>query len=166
MNKMYHQIFGVKDMFMFTAKLNRKKLFITIAILVLVIAALVFLYGNDSSLETGAFSKVVKNNSQRVEYLNSFGWEVEAEPLEEETVVIPRKLTDVYADYNEIQRAQGFDLTEFGGMEAVRYTYKVTNYPSENNVVADIIVFRNEVIAADVQSTALDGFMHGLQLPA
>lgn len=151
---------------MFTAKLNRKKLFITAVIFILLIAALIFLYSSSSSVETGAFSTVVKNNSQRVEYLNSFGWEVVSEPLEEETVIIPRKLTDVYAEYNEIQRAQGFDLAEFGGMEAVRYTYKVTNYPNENNVVADIIVFRNEVIAADVQSTSLDGFMHGLQLPA
>jgi len=49
-------------------------------------------------------------------------------------------------------------------MEAVRYTYKVLNYPNAENVVADIIVFRNEVIAADVQSTSLDGFMHGLKL--
>jgi len=29
-------------------------------------------------------------------------------------------------------------------------------------VVADIIVYRNKVIAGDVQSTALNGFMHGL----
>jgi hypothetical protein len=32
-------------------------------------------------------------------------------------------------------------------------------------VVADIIVYRNRIIAGDVQSAALDGFMTGLGFP-
>lgn len=152
-------------MFMFTAKISKRKAFISIIALFVAIVVLILLFGNKESTEAAAMAKVVKDNSERVEFLNSFGWEVDAEPIEEETVVIPRKLSDVYADYNNIQKKQGFDLTKFGGMEAVRYTYKVLNYPGENNVVADIIVFRNEVIAADVQSAALDGFMHGLNKP-
>ena len=47
----------------------------------------------------------------------------------------------------------------------MRYTYKILNYPGEADVVADIIVFRNQVIAGDVQSVALYGFMHGLSMP-
>ena len=47
-----------------------------------------------------------------------------------------------------------------------RYTYQITNYPnSSDQVVADIVVYRNRIIAGDVQSTALDGFMHGLAFP-
>ena len=94
------------------------------------------------------------------------GWEDEKNHIDEETVVISRKFADVYAKYNEIQKAQGFDLSEYGGMEAVRYTYKVLNYPGEKDVVADIIVFRGSVIAGDVQSITLDGFMQGLEFPA
>ena len=33
-------------------------------------------------------------------------------------------------------------------------------------VVADIIVYRNRVIAGDIQSNALDGFMVGLKYPS
>ena len=43
------------------------------------------------------------------------------------------------------------------------------NYPgagSDDPIVADLVVYRNEVIAGDVQSTRLDGFMHGLAFPA
>ena len=149
---------------MYTAKLNKRKLVFTFAAVVILIVA-IFIIFNNKSTETAALSNVVKNNDDRIAYLNSFGWEVDATPIEEESIVIPRKLGSVYEDYNQIQQAQGFDLSEFGGMEAVRYTYKVLNYPDAENVVADIIVFRNEVIAGDVQSTSLDGFMHGLKLP-
>ena len=150
---------------MFTAKISKRKAFISVIALFVAIVVLILLFGNNESTETTIMAKVVKDNRERVEFLNSFGWEVDTDPIEEETVVIPRKLSDVYADYNNIQKKQGFDLTKFGGMEAVRYTYKVLNYPGEENVVADIIVFRNEVIAADVQSASLDGFMHGLNKP-
>jgi len=48
-------------------------------------------------------------------------------------------------------------------MEAMRYTYEILNYPTgDKGIVADIIIYRNSVIAGDVQSTALNGFMHGL----
>lgn len=150
---------------MFTAKLDRKKLLIGLIVFVLVVCAIVLYFGKSSSSQAAAFGKTVKNNEQRVEYLKSFGWEVDKDPIDEETVVIPRKFTDVYAKYNDIQKAQGFDLSEYGGMEAVRYTYKVLNYPGEKDVVADIIVFRGTVIAGDVQSVSLDGFMQGLEFP-
>lgn len=150
---------------MFTAKFSRKKAVITLIIFLVIIAALVFLHKDESSIETASLQNRVKDNNQRIEYLNSYGWEVDSEPIETKTVVIPRKFSDVYSDYNKIQQEQGFDLTKYGGIEAVRYTYKILNYPGEENAVADIIVYRNEVIAADVQSVSLDGFMHGLQLP-
>ena len=153
-------------MFMFTAKLDRKKLLIGFIVFVLVICAIVLFFRKDGTSQTSAMGKTVKNNDQRVEYLKSFGWEVDTEPIDEETVVIPRKFTNVYAKYNDIQKSQGFDLSEYGGMEAVRYTYKVLNYPGEKDVVADIIVFRSNVIAGDVQSISLDGFMHGLEFPS
>ena len=152
-------------MFMYTTKLNKRKLTVTFAAIVILIVAIFIIANNNNTTETALFSKIVKNNDDRIAYLNSFGWEVDATPMEEESIVIPRKLGSIYENYNKIQQAQGFDLTKFGGMEAVRYTYKVLNYPNTENVVADIIVFRNEVIAADVQSTSLDGFMHGLKLP-
>jgi hypothetical protein len=156
-------------MFIFTAKFNKKKAVAAVLILAVILIAIILIagtLGKDNSKETAALSAVVKNNEQRVAYLNSLGWEVEAEPIEEQAVVIPREFTTVYKDYNELQIAQGFDLTKYGGIEATRYTYKVLNYPNvSGNVVADIIVYRSEVIAGDVQSNSLDGFMVGLKYP-
>ena len=45
------------------------------------------------------------------------------------------------------------------------YLYKVLNHPKETEVFADIIVYRGRVIAGDIQSAALDGFMNGLEYP-
>lgn len=158
-------------MFVFTTKFNRKKAVIAVIVLAAILIAVVMIAGSadradTNSKETAALSAVVKNNDQRVKYLNSLGWEVEKKALEEQKVVIPRNFSDVYKKYNEIQLAQGFDLSKYGGIEATRYTYQVLNYPNcDSNVVADIIIYRNRIIAGDVQSNAMDGFMVGLKYP-
>jgi hypothetical protein len=171
-NKLNHQGDGVNGMYIFTAKFNKRKAVLAVLVLAAVLIAIILIAGGISrsnaskAKETAALSAVVKNNDQRVKYLNTLGWEVDKNPLEEQKVVIPREFSSVYKNYNEIQKAQGFDLSRYGGIEARRYTYKVLNYPQvSGHVVADIIVYRNEIIAGDVQSNAFDGFMVGLKYP-
>lgn len=155
-------------MFIFTAKLNRKRAIMIIVALAVLICAIIAIAGFRSKLRTQPASKQVstaniKSNEDRVKYLESFGWKVKAQPTDEQEVVIPKTFSKVYSDYSSLQKKQGFELTKYSGMEAKRYTYEILNYPTgENNVVADIIVYRNQVIAGDVQSAALNGFMHGL----
>ena len=52
---------------------------------------------------------------ERLAFLTSFGWEAEAEPQDVREVVIPAKFNDVYAAYNTMQQAQGFDLLPYAG---------------------------------------------------
>lgn len=157
-------------MFIFTAKFDKKKAVIAVILLAVILIAIILVAAkrdNSPSSNAAALSAIVKNNEQRIEYLNSLGWDVSEEPIEEETIVIPREFNDVYKEYNNLQISQGFDLSDFGGIEATRYTYKVFNYPDmEDNVVVDIIVYRNEIIAGDVQSIVINGFMQGLEMPA
>jgi hypothetical protein len=155
-------------MFIFTAKLNRKRAIIAVISLAVILCAIILLAGLRDRKKTEPSSNSysttsIKTNEDRVKYLESFGWKVKAQPKEEQEVVIPREFTKVYANYASLQKKQGFELANYGGMEAKRYTYEILNYPSgEKGVVADIIVYRNTIIAGDVQSTALNGFMHGL----
>ena len=152
-------------MFIITAKMSKAKAVIFVLLLAVVLCCIVLCAGSKSA-DAGAFETVVKNNEQRVSFLNSLGWEVEAEPLDEQSVIIPLTFSEVYAEYNELQMSQGFDLSEFCGCEATRYTYAVTNYPeASGSVVADMIVYRNRIIAGDIQSTSLGGFMHGFEFP-
>ncbi len=156
-------------MLVLTAKLDKKKAIILAAAAVAAVILLIVTLSkpDDASVPTVAQMTVVKNNDERVDYLTSLGWQVEAEPMDSQTILIPKEMGSVYEAYNDIQRKQGFDLTGYGGLEATRYTYRVLNYPGAGNtdIVADIVVYRNEVIAGDVQSTAMDGFMHGLAYP-
>lgn len=153
-------------MLIITAKLDKRKLLLgALALVVLVAAAILLFSGSGDDTET-SLSAVVKTNEQRVKYLESFGWQVSSTPVEEQTVTIPRDFSKVYTDYNDLQLSQGFDLKRYAGMEAVRYTYEITNHPeTTDRVVADIIVYRGEVIAADVQSLSANGFMRGIAFP-
>ena len=153
-------------MFVYTAKLNKRKLIIGIVILVIALCAIILLISsNGKTTAASAFDTAVRSNDERISFLTGLGWEVSPEPAEEQTITIPLAFDDVYSEYNKIQLAQGFDLSKYSGLEAVRYTYKVLNHPSGQDVMADIIVYRGRVIAGDIQSTSLNGFMNGLEYP-
>ncbi len=152
-------------MYIFTAKFNRKRAVIIVLLIAVVICAIVLLAGmRDQGSETAAsYSGNIDSNERRIAYLMSFGWRVDASPLDQQEIVIPREFTGAYKEYYDLQLSQGFDLSDYSGMKATRYTYEVKNYPENSGgVVADIIVCNETVIAGDIQSTALDGFMHGL----
>lgn len=103
--------------------------------------------------------------SERIEFLRSCGLEVLEEPLEVTEIIIPIEFDEVYKDYNEIQKKQGFNLESYSGKRVKKWTYKVTNYPGydeKNDAIrANILVFNSLIIGGDVCSVELDGFMRG-----
>ena len=116
--------------------------------------------------ETVTYEKV-RSNEDRIAFLAQFGWEVETEPVESTTVTVPKNFDKVFAAYNELQRAQGLDLTDFGGRTVERYTYTVTNYEGyEGTVLANLLVYRGRVIGGDVCAADNAGFLHGFARPA
>ena len=156
-------------MFIFTAKFNKKKAVAIVLVLAIILFAIVLIAGRNSQTteEPIVTSAIARNNGQRVQFLRSLGWEVDEDAIEEQNVLIPRTFAGIYEEYNNLQLSQGFDLSRFGGVEATRYTYRILNFPDyENDVVADIIIYRGEVIAGNIQSIAHDGFMLGLSFPA
>jgi hypothetical protein len=73
---------------------------------------------------------------------------------------------EVYQNYNQIQQEQGFDLTQYAGRQVKRYSYEVFNHPSGDQYVrANLLVYREKLVAGDVCSLQLNGFMHGLAMP-
>ena len=117
----------------------------------------------NSHLQVG--SEAVSSSTDVVNYISSLGWVVSEEPDEIKEVVIPHEFNDVYLNYNEIQKAQGFDLTDYAGERVKMWTYTVTNYPGYEDkdcVKINILVYEGCVIGGDVCSVELDGFMYGL----
>ena len=138
---------------------------------VLMISLLVLVPKNDVSAEPAAaetslnFDKI-RSNTDRVKFLKQFGWEVEKRPEKETVVRIPSEFDSIMSSYNDLQKKIGLDLEKFPGKEAVRYTYKVTNYPDyDGEVFANIVICKNSVIAGDVCSADVDGFIHDLTYP-
>jgi hypothetical protein len=106
----------------------------------------------------------IKTNNDRINFLKQFGWEVEAEPVKEQQVVIPGEFDKIFSAYNEIQRTQGLDLSAFKKKAVMRYTYVVKNYPNyDGEVYVNILVYRNIVIGGDVCSADINGFVHGFE---
>ena len=106
----------------------------------------------------------IKDNEARIHFLSSFGWEVENTPVEATTVQIPKEFDKVFAAYNELQRSQGLDLTEYAGKTIERYTYKVTNYKEyEGTVYANLLIYRGRVIGGDICSADSNGFIYGFE---
>jgi hypothetical protein len=145
-----------------TFKWNRRMCVTILLILGLVLCAVVLLAGVWSRSDKNA-DKALRTNEDRVSYLENLGWEVAPEPIETREIVIPQELSGVFEQYNELQKQQGFDLSRHTGSNATLYSYQVTNYPSEGTVLANIYLIRYHVIAGDIHSTALDGFMHALK---
>ena len=104
-----------------------------------------------------------RSNEERIAFLEQFGWQVDATPVESTTVTIPREFDKVFAAYNELQRRQGLDLSTYSGKTVERYTYTVTNYENyEGTVLANLLIYRGRVIGADICSADTAGFVHGL----
>lgn len=143
-------------------KANRKRIAAFIILAAAVVAACLFLRwrgGEEGPAEPREFFG--ETNEERLEYLSSFGWQVEQEPDETREVMIPKEFNDVYQNYNAMQQAQGFDLAPYSGQVVTQYKYLITNYPNETEVYATLLVYGRLIIGGDVACGKVDGFMHG-----
>ena len=105
--------------------------------------------------------KNVKSNDDRVEFLESYGWDIDPNAIEIAEVVIPSEFDEVYSSYNDIQRTEGLDLEKYSGKSVKRYTYTVKNYGSETTVLANLLIYKNRVVGGDISSSDPKGFSHG-----
>lgn len=102
------------------------------------------------------------DGQERIAFLEQFGWVVDEEPVEVEEVVIPTEFSEVYENYNALQLEQGLDLKKYAGKTCKRWVYQVTNYPRDDQqVLATLLIYDGNVIAGDISSANLDGFMAG-----
>ena len=147
-------------MLVMTAKVDKKKLAIIAVGLVAVIVALVLLFGGSDSTPTSSIT--VSGNEDRVQFLNSFGWEVTSSPIQTSQVRIPAESSEVFARYNALQKTMGYDLSAYAGKTVMRYVYTVKNYPGATEpVYATILISSNQVIGGDITDTSATGKIQG-----
>ncbi|MBQ8395844.1 MAG: DUF4830 domain-containing protein [Oscillospiraceae bacterium] len=105
---------------------------------------------------------ILEDIPAQIAFLESLGWETSGEPVDIREVIIPEEWNSVFEEYNDLQKQQGFDLDKYRGKQATIYTYQILNYDGAENVVANLMVFDGRLIAGDVCSAELGGFMQGL----
>jgi hypothetical protein len=131
------------------------------------VALIVFVPAYDVAAEAGVQINYdnVKTNEDRVKFLGQFGYNVSGEPVESVEVTLPSEFDRVFSGYNELQKAQGLDLSKYKNKAVMRYTYEITNYPTDSGakVWANVIVWRGRVIGGDVCSADPSGFIHGFE---
>ena len=151
-------------MMVMTAKVDMKKIAMVLGIIAAGIIGIVLLFGGSDSQSTSATA--ASNNDARVKFLTDFGWEVANAPVESSQVRIPDGVSEVFDRYNQLQKSQGYDLTKLAGKNAMRYVYKVTNYPGATDpVYATVLVYRNQIVGGDVTDTSPKGKVHGFKIP-
>ena len=156
-------------MFVCTMKASGLKFFAAVAASVLLLTALISMLPSVSAEVNAASVKTdfknVSDESDMIGFLRRFGYEVDPVPVETAHIVIPEEFNSIFEQYNEIQRAQGLNLKRCAGKEADVYTFKVTNYGTDDEVYATLFIRGNEIIAGDICSPSGEGFVHGFQKP-
>lgn len=150
-------------MFIKSVRLKKPQLWMLGAALVL--AVLIFFAVKLNSGRKGE-SFIMRTEEERQSFIASMGWETEPEYTECRSVTIPEEFGDVYEQYNDLQKQQGFDLTKYKGRTAEVYTYPVLNYEGHTEkdcMKLTLIVYNGELIGGDVCCTELGGFMQGLK---
>ena len=151
-------------MMVMTAKVDMKKTAILLgSIVALIIAIIMFFSGGDAQTTS---APAASNNDARVKFLKDFGWDIGSSPTESSQVRIPDQSSEVFDRYNQLQKSQGYDLSKLAGKNAMRYVYKVNNYPGATDpVYATVLVYKNQIVGGDVTDTSPKGKVQGFKMP-
>ena len=149
-------------MMVMTAKLNLKKIMLVLGAAAGLILVLILILGGTHAAPAAA--PAMDSNQARVRFLEDMGWEVNREPVQSGQVRMPDQPSAVYERYNNLQKSQGYDLTDFAGKKAMRYVYELKNIQgSAGPVYATLLVRGNQIIGGDVTDTGAGGKIRGLR---
>ena len=150
-------------MFVMTAKVDKKAIAIVAAAVAALILLFVLVFGGGKTQSTGNDISI-NTNDDRIRFLASHGWEVVTSPVETSQVRIPQNTSEVFARYNALQKAMGYDLSHYAGKTVMRYVYTVKNYPGATEpVFATLLICDHRIIGGDITDTAATGKIQGFQ---
>ena len=151
-------------MFIYSIRASTIKFFSIIVLTLAVLIGVLAFGGGDESIPTASLDvslSGVKTNDDRLAFISQFGISVKSEPTETEEFRVPENFDRIISGYNEIQKAQGLDLSKYKNKKVTRYTYETDNYNGKDAFV-NLIIYKGTVIACDVSSTSPEGFVEPL----
>ena len=129
---------------------NRQAVLITLLSAAVTVGIIIMLHSADSKI-----------NSANLEFIRSYGWQVEENPEEISRLTIPEEFDMVYETYNRMEQSAGFDLSPYKGVKATRYSYRVINHTASGSglIRANVFVTKDGIAAADICSLEIGGFV-------
>ena len=104
-----------------------------------------------------------ETEQQRIDYIESFGWDAGVIRLDAKEIRIPVEFDEVYKEYNEIQLRQGFDLRRYRAHSVRQYTYEISRTDDDPvPMLAHLLVENGVIIGADITSAQAGGFTGAL----
>lgn len=150
-------------MYIVSMKLDKRKILGALAALCVAVAVVCVTAPSGTKDVLGSsVSTKASSVKDHISFLSSFGYSVGDKPVQIQEIIIPEQFSAEYEKYNELQKLSGFDLSKYKNKRVKKYTYKVTDYAdSDDEVVANVLVYNERVIGGDISSTTLGGFLHG-----
>ncbi len=150
-------------MFIYSVRASTLRFFGILAVTICLLIGIMAVSGADSvsAMSDGAYRfSDISTKEDRLEFLSQFGIRASADSETEESFTMPETLDRVMLAYNEIQKAQGLDLSGYCKKKVQRYTYTVENYKDSGLAVfANVIVYRHRVIGGDISAAGEGGFV-------
>ncbi len=137
------------------------------ALFLIAIGGVVYVSTNESMpvSKVGTHSMKAETAEERLSFFRQFGYEAKENPVSVKEVVVPEEFDDVYNEYNELQKSQGLDLTDYKGVRVKSWSYEIINYPGYENsgvIRGNLLTYGGTVIACDISNVELGGFMEKL----
>ena len=155
-------------MFIYSVRATTVKFFAFIAMSLILIVVLVAIGGGGTVTVSGEAGEIdysgIKTSDDRIAFIKNFGIEIDESSVKEEAFVMPDNFDRVILGYNELQKRQGLDLSKYAKKKVTRYTYTVTNYDDDGEVLVNLFVYRGKIIACDLSSADPEGFVMPLAL--
>ncbi len=126
---------------------------------------LLFIFSNSSSESVSVIkTKGIVTGDLRTRFLEEIGLTVEKNDYDYKEVTIPPEFDEVYHQYNQLQKKDGFDLEKYAGKTVDKFTYTVKRYPGYENekVYVNLLIYKGRIIGGDISSARVDGFMKSL----
>ena len=98
-------------------------------------------------------------NRKNIDFISSFGWQVEESPADISHLTIPEDLSGVFLVHSQLSAIDGSSTADYRGKNITRYSYKVLNHSKSDGgkIRADVFVYKSEIIAADISDISANG---------
>ena len=154
-------------MFICTVKATTLRFVGILALSVSVLIGMAVFYTAEESVLSGTGVRYdgIRTETDRRDFLSALGYRATGDAKSTVEYTMPVTLDAVLLGYNEVQKEQGFDLSDYTGKSLTRYTYEIENYEGyDGKVYANLITYRDRIVGADLTGTGEgSGFVKPLQ---